>query len=42
MMFDGQFDKPWGSIAPLNKMVFIGQNLNSQRLEESLKNFAVA
>ena len=42
MMFEGQFDKPWGSIAPLNKMVFIGQNLNSQRLEESLKNFAVA
>ena len=40
MMFEGQFDKPWGSIAPLNKMVFIGQNLNSQRLEESLKNFA--
>ena len=42
MMFEGRFDKPWGSNSPLNKMVFIGQNLNSQRLEESLKNFAAA
>ncbi len=41
MMFEGRFDKPWGSDSPLNKMVFIGQNLSSQRLEESLKNFAV-
>jgi len=40
MMFEGRFDKPWGSNSPLNKMVFIGQNLNSQRLEESLKKFA--
>ena len=39
MMFEGRFDKPWGSNSPLNKMVFIGQNLNPQRLEESLKNF---
>ncbi len=41
MMFEGQFDRPWGSDSPLNKMVFIGQDLNPQRLEESLKNFAV-
>ena len=40
MMFEGQYDKPWGSDSPLNKMVFIGQDLNPQRLEESLKNFA--
>jgi G3E family GTPase len=40
MMFEGRFDKPWGSNSPLNKMVFIGQDLNPQRLEESLKNFA--
>lgn len=40
MMFEGRFDKPWGLDSPLNKMVFIGQNLNSQRLEESLKNYA--
>ena len=42
MMFEGRVDKPWGSNSPLNKMVFIGQNLNSQRLEESLKNFTAA
>ncbi|MBT5549039.1 MAG: GTP-binding protein [Nitrospina sp.] len=42
MMFEGRFDKPWGSKSPLNKMVFIGQDLNSQRLEESLKSFAVS
>ena len=42
MMFEGRFDKPWGSNFPLNKMVFIGQNLNPQRLEESLKNFTAA
>ena len=42
MMFEGRFDKPWGLDSPLNKMVFIGQNLNSQRLEESLKNYATA
>jgi G3E family GTPase len=40
MMFEGRFDTPWGSKSPLNKMVFIGQDLNPQRLEESLKNFA--
>ena len=40
MMFEGRFDKPWGSETPLNKVVFIGQNLNSQRIETSLKNFA--
>jgi G3E family GTPase len=42
MMFEGRFDKPWGSNSPLNKMVFIGQDLNSKRLEESLKSFAVS
>lgn len=40
MMFEGQFDKPWGLDSPLNKMVFIGQNLDPQRLEDSLRNFA--
>jgi G3E family GTPase len=42
MMFESQPDKPWGLDSPLNKMVFIGENLNSERLEESLKNFAVS
>ena len=40
MMFEGRFDKPWGLDLPLNKMVFIGQDLNFQRLEASLKNYA--
>ncbi len=38
MMFEGRFDKPWGEDKPENKMVFIGQNLDAKRLEESLKN----
>lgn len=38
MMFEGRFDKPWGEETPENKMVFIGQNLNAERLEKSLKN----
>lgn len=42
MMFEGRFDKPWGSDSPLNRMVFIGENINPQRLEESLKSFATA
>ena len=40
MMFEGRFDKPWGLDSPLNKMVFIGQNLDPKRLEDSLKSFA--
>jgi G3E family GTPase len=40
MMFEGRFDKPWGSDSPLNRMVFIGQDIDPQRLEESLKSFA--
>lgn len=42
MMFEGKFDKPWGSSSPENRMVFIGENLNPQRLEESLKSFAAS
>ena len=42
MMFEGRFDRPWGSESPLNRMVFIGQDLNPKRLEESLKSFATA
>lgn len=38
MMFEGRFDKPWGEVTPENKIVFIGQNLDAQRLEISLKN----
>ena len=38
MMFEGRFDKLWGDHTPENKLVFIGQNLDALRLEESLKN----
>ena len=38
MMFEGRFDKLWGDHTPENKLVFIGQNLDASRLEESLKN----
>ena len=42
MMSEGRFDKPWASESPTNKLVFIGQNLEPQRLEKSLKIFAVS
>lgn len=42
MMFEGRLDKPWGTDSPQNKLVFIGQNLDAQRLEKSLKNFAAS
>ncbi|MBC8283986.1 MAG: GTP-binding protein [Nitrospinae bacterium] len=38
MMFEGRFDKPWGTDKPENKVVFIGQDLDAHRLENSLKN----
>ncbi len=41
MMFEGRFGKPWDTDSPLNQIVFIGQNLDALRLEESLKNNAV-
>jgi G3E family GTPase len=42
MMFEGRFDKLWGSESRLNRMVFIGQDIDPKRLEESLKSFAAA
>ena len=42
MMFEGRFDRSWGSESPLNRMVFIGEDIDPQRLEESLKSFATA
>lgn len=41
MMFEGRFDRPWGGEKPENKAVFIGQNLDAERLERSLKNSIV-
>ncbi len=37
MMFDGQDDCPWGDESRINKMVFIGRDLDRQRLEEGVK-----
>jgi len=37
MMFDGKDDRPWGDEARINKMVFIGRDLNRQRLEEGVQ-----
>jgi G3E family GTPase len=37
MMFDSQDDRPWGDESRINKMVFIGRDLDRQRLEEGVK-----
>ena len=37
MLFEGRFDDPWGKRKKENKMVFIGRNLNKQRLEKGVK-----
>ncbi len=37
MMFDGQDGSPWGDESRVNKMVFIGRDLDRQRLEEGVK-----
>jgi G3E family GTPase len=37
MMFDGQDDRPWGDETRINKMVFIGRDLDRQRLEVGVK-----
>ncbi len=37
MMFEGRFDEPWGNNPKENKMVFIGRNLDEQKLEEGVK-----
>jgi len=40
MLFEGRFDDPWGKRKKENKMVFIGRNLNKQRLEKGVKSCA--
>jgi G3E family GTPase len=37
MMFDGKDDRTWGDDPRVNKMVFIGRDLDRQRLEEGIK-----
>jgi len=42
MLFEGRFDDPWGKRKKENKMVFIGRNLNKQRLEKGVKSCAAS
>jgi len=37
MLFEGRFDLPWDNGVKENKMVFIGRNLNKQRLEKGVQ-----
>ena len=37
MLFDGRPDRPWGNEKRLNKMVFIGRNLDRAALEEGFR-----
>ncbi len=37
MMFDSQDDRPWGKDERINRMVFIGRNLDRERLEEGVR-----
>ena len=36
-IFDGQTDRPWGSDPRVNKVVFIGRNLDKEELESGLQ-----
>jgi G3E family GTPase len=38
MMFDGQYDRPWGDAERINIMVFIGRNLDRDRLKAGFEN----
>ncbi len=33
MIFDGQLERPWGSGERVNRLVFIGRNLDRNELE---------
>ncbi|HZZ59126.1 MAG TPA: GTP-binding protein [Opitutaceae bacterium] len=37
MLFDAQFDRPWGDTPRTNTLVFIGKNLDRQKLTESFE-----
>ncbi|MFN8944577.1 MAG: GTP-binding protein, partial [Pseudobdellovibrionaceae bacterium] len=37
MLMDGQLDQPWGAMPRKNMLVFIGKNLNRQKLNQGLK-----
>ena len=37
MLFEGRFEHPWNNISKENKMVFIGRNLDKERLEKGVQ-----
>lgn len=37
MIFGGQAGKPWGSEAPINRLIFIGKNLDERYIRNSLE-----
>jgi G3E family GTPase len=37
MLFDGQPDRPWGKAARTNKLIFIGRNLDREKLTEGFR-----
>ena len=37
MLFEGRFEDPWNNRSKENKMVFIGRNLNKERLEKGIQ-----
>ena len=37
MLFEGRFGHPWSNISKENKMVFIGRNLDKERLEKGVQ-----
>jgi G3E family GTPase len=38
MLFDGRRDRPWGTSQRMNKLIFIGRNLNREQLTNGFKN----
>jgi G3E family GTPase len=37
MLFDGKEDRPWGATPRMNKLVFIGRNLDREALNAGFK-----
>jgi hypothetical protein len=37
MLFDGQAERPWGKSPRTNKLIFIGRNLDREKLTEGFR-----
>jgi hypothetical protein len=37
MLFEGRLDEPWGNRPKVNKMVFIGRDLDEKRLKNGIQ-----